>query len=127
LHNVNREAVDRLLPYVTVWGSGLININSAPAEVVEALAEDLDSTLATLIVQQRQRRPFKDIQDLQRVPGMNASILEKLRSSICFVADDATFRIEAVGEAGGLKRTILAWVKKNPARQTVEVIHYQEL
>ncbi|MFC1761584.1 general secretion pathway protein GspK [Planctomycetota bacterium] len=127
LHNVSREAVDRLLPFVTAWGSGLININSAPAQVLEALTEDLDTTLAELIVEQRQRRPFEDLQELERVPGMSVTILQKLQPSICFAAEKPTFRIEAVGQVGGLKRTVLAWAKKNDTTQTVDVIHYQEL
>jgi len=72
------EIVDKLLQYVTVYpqeGESRININTADVLVLQALDPRISQTMAGEIIQ---NRPFKTVQDLDRV-GSFAEIAKELR------------------------------------------------
>jgi general secretion pathway protein K len=72
------EIVDRLLQYVTVFpqeGESRININTADVLVLQALDPRISQTMAGEVIQSR---PFKTVQDLDRV-GSFAEIAKELR------------------------------------------------
>jgi general secretion pathway protein K len=72
------EIVDKLLQYVTIYpqeGESRININTADVVVLQALDPRISQTMAGEIIQ---TRPFKTVQDLDRV-GSFAEIGKELR------------------------------------------------
>ena len=72
------EIIDKLLQYVTVYpqdGESRININTADFMVLQALDPRITQSMAGEIIQSR---PFKTIQDLDRV-GSFAEIAKELR------------------------------------------------
>jgi general secretion pathway protein K len=72
------EIVDKLLRYVTVYpqeGESRVNINTADFLVLQALDPRISQTMAGEIIQSR---PFKTVQDLDRV-GSFAEIAKELR------------------------------------------------
>jgi general secretion pathway protein K len=72
------DIVDKLLQYVTVYpqeGESRININTADVLVLQALDPRISQTMAGEIIQSR---PFKTVQDLDRV-GSFAEIAKELR------------------------------------------------
>jgi general secretion pathway protein K len=115
---VSGETRKGLLEFITVWprtaaagAAGAVNINTAPAEVLEALADDMTPALAAAIVAWRMSpgpdgRPvgFKKAEDLKDVPGL-APIYDQLASSC--VVKAATFEIRARSTVGNVEK---AWV-----------------
>jgi general secretion pathway protein K len=83
----------RLLDYVTIYSDGRININTAPKEVIQSLAENMDSALATAIVDYRKEAKFESLEDLKKVPGMDDEILAEMSEWITFKS--SSFSIEA--------------------------------
>lgn len=72
------EIVEKLLQYVTVYpqeGESRININTADVLVLQALDPRISQTMAGEVIQSR---PFKTVQDLDRV-GSFAEIAKELR------------------------------------------------
>lgn len=63
--------------------SGLVNINSASADQLDALPGVGPSTAQAIIEDRERNGPFKGIEDLMRVSGIGEKKFEKLRSSIC--------------------------------------------
>lgn len=63
--------------------SGLVNINSATADQLDALPGVGPSTAQAIIEDRERNGPFKGIEDLMRVSGIGEKKFEKLRSSIC--------------------------------------------
>lgn len=69
------ETVERLRPFVTVYPNqagaprSLININTAPPQVLVSLSDRIDSGMAARIVEERLRQPFRSMGELSRVPG----------------------------------------------------------
>jgi general secretion pathway protein K len=64
--------LDSLSRLVTVYGNRerKVNANTAPAEVLYALSEEIDETLADDIVSFRKEAPFARVDELRSVPGM---------------------------------------------------------
>lgn len=59
---LSRETIERLRPFVTLLPQPTaVNLNTAPREVIAALADGLDLASAERIVQQRQSQPLKSL------------------------------------------------------------------
>jgi general secretion pathway protein K len=89
-----------LRDYISVYGNGTVNINTAPPIVLQSLSDNLDQGLVNAIVERRQREPFKKMDDLLEVPGITRDHLYFIKK----VADvkSATWRVEAdVGSDNG--------------------------
>ena len=67
IRGVTPAMVDGLRPFVTVFPSRpggvrtLVNVNTAPKEVLMALDGAIDAGLAERIIEERKQRPFKDL------------------------------------------------------------------
>lgn len=65
------EEMEKIRPYVTCFGDGKINVNTADKELLMALHRDISEELAKRIIEKRQESPFKSKGDFINVPGMN--------------------------------------------------------
>lgn len=63
--------IKAISPYVTIYGSGKININTASAAVIESLASQMDQDTAEAIVARAKAQPFQSIDDLKKLPNMD--------------------------------------------------------
>jgi general secretion pathway protein K len=123
---VTAQTYQRLAPYVTVYGDGLINVNVAPKRVIESLCEQMDSALAQVIVDRRQVRPFRSLEELRRVPAMTEPIYQRIRRLATVQPTGGYYRLQATGEVDGARRTVCAVLKNNPGEGMVDVINYRE-
>ncbi|MEO5358071.1 MAG: type II secretion system minor pseudopilin GspK [Nitrospirae bacterium YQR-1] len=94
----------KLLRYVTVYGDGLININTASKEVLIALDEEITSSTAKKIIEYREKTtPFKATSDIQSVATMSdkgAKIMGKI------TVKSSAFLITSVAVLRGIQREI---------------------
>ncbi len=67
-----KEDLNRLLPYLTFFGDGKININTADYVVIKSLHADITESLAKRIIDVRTEKPFETVGDVTRVPGMES-------------------------------------------------------
>ncbi len=65
------EDLEKLKPYVTIYGNGQININTAEKELIMALHKDISAELADRIIERRADKPFKSRGELVAFPQMN--------------------------------------------------------
>lgn len=73
---IEPEVVSRLAPYVEILPDGgtKVNLNTAPAEVLAAVADQLDRASAERLVQVRLRQPFRSVAEAQAlVPNVTLS------------------------------------------------------
>lgn len=109
-----------LREFLTIWPKvpeagatpGAVNINTASAEVLQALSDQMSLPVAEAIVAHRDQpgsdgRPqdFAKPEDLKRVQGMNDGIYTSLQGQIAVKA--STFEIRARGTVGKVEK---AWV-----------------
>jgi len=57
--------------------SELVNLNTVPADLLAGMSDVGPARAEALI----QRRPFRDWDDVERVPGISESIIERLKSA----------------------------------------------
>lgn len=129
--NNNFETLDELLlvkgfkpevfgavsAYLTPYSmDGLVNINTAPKEVLAALSDEMNGELADRIIKKRKEAPFRDRSDIMKVPGFERvgfSLQDRItttsRTFRVFsraTAFDTVREVEAVIQLGG---RVLYW------------------
>ena len=102
-----------LLPlnrYITVYGDGKININTAGLPVLCSLSSDLTESIAADIIEYRNSNLFKSISDLKNVETVSDILYDEISSLITVKSN--IFRIESTGTVGETKETIEAVVMR---------------
>lgn len=113
-----RRTIDRLGKFLTVYSDGLVNINTAPKEVLMALSEEITPEMAERLIERREERPFADASGIRAVNGFETLVFSlqgriKVKSDIFRVRSRAVSKgvvreVEAVVRTGGSKK-ILYW------------------
>lgn len=106
---VDREAYDKVLPYVTIYGGalgkGYININGASVPVLMSLSEEITEEMAQRIVDYREEvGPFEEKGNLSKVAGFEP-LYVGLSDSITVKGSAFRLRVDASLE-DGLTRTV---------------------
>ncbi len=71
VHGITQEIYDELLPHVTALPSNaVLNLNTASAQVLETLGENITQGTGEELVEYREDKPFRIIEDLNKVPSM---------------------------------------------------------
>lgn len=119
------EIVTKLRPYLTLFpdqpGSSLVNINTAPKEVLSALDDGIDDRMAERIMERRRLAPFKTTGELSQVPGME-TIATSLVGKIS--VNGHLFRITSIARVKDTGRGVEAVVRLSGG--TPEILSWQE-
>jgi general secretion pathway protein K len=121
------DLVEALRPdwrnWFTLWSSGSLDLNEAPAELIAAAA-DVSLELAALIPETvcgtdgvrdtDDDSPFKDVNTALDLLGLDASIRPDLAQR--FTVNDTTTRIESTGIADSAKRRISVIVRNRTGK-----------
>ena len=91
--------------YLTVYGDGKININTAPSIVLQSLHPDIDASLAREIVEYRKDHPFKKITDLKEIFGIDNKIYNEISPLIITVKSNS-FSVSSQGALGEARKRI---------------------
>ena len=126
VEGVTPETFERLSDLLTTTGDGSININTAPQTVLECLSEQMDPTLARMILQRRKIRPFANVAELRDMPGMTDNIFQALRNAITTSPKEEHYRVYAQGRVGEHICRIEALMRRNTQTGTVDIILYRE-
>lgn len=112
-----------LVQCLTAFGSGLININTAPKEVLRALsAEMTDEAVTRLDLYRREEKNnLADSAWYSQVPGM--AVLN-IPAGLVSVRSD-TFRITAVGIHGRMMERIVGIVKRETGGRKVKLLSWR--
>jgi hypothetical protein len=117
------ERNESALKYIGLWGSGQVNINTAPRNVLEAVfmfgGDSVE--VAEEIIQRRRIKPFTDINELRGVLSKYSSSIVKCERYITTTSNFFTIRVTAV--SGVAKATAVVAVKKEGGKiETIGVI-----
>ncbi len=117
VRGVTPEVFEKLRPYVTVYSSGLVNINTAPKAVLMALSAgqgetvvgEIDEKTADALIASRQDRPFQNAatlkSDLSAVSPVLGAVYGTMFKNLITVRS-VNFHVRATGDVGGTVRTI---------------------
>ncbi len=103
IKGIDERIYARLRPFLTIWGDGMVNINTASKEVLMGLHEDITAELADRIISYRSRTPFDNPAQITQVSGME-TIGIALQGRIS-ARSDAYF-IQVTGKCEGVKRIV---------------------
>jgi len=117
----------RLRPYLTCVSDGRIDLNTAPKLIVQSLSEQMDATVAEMIVRHRTHLPLTSLGDLRRVPGTTDNLSGSIRNLITFDPTEQFYRVRVQAAVQEHRCTIEALLRKNPQASTVDILYYQEL
>ncbi|MBM4137462.1 MAG: general secretion pathway protein GspK, partial [Nitrospira sp.] len=98
---IGGENYKKLLPYVTIYGNGLININGAEIPVLMSLHDSITKEMAERVVRYRETTPFEVKGNITRVTGF-----ESIGLSLPITAKGTAFRIISTATEGNIKRVI---------------------
>ncbi len=76
---VSGEVKVGLKDVLSPYSDGKVNINTASIYVLTALDDDIDEALASSIIEYRKENPFKNVNDLIKVDGMNSDIIYRIK------------------------------------------------
>jgi general secretion pathway protein K len=119
---ISRETYDKLVPYVTIYGSGVININGAEVPVLMSLSDAVDRDMAERVVQYRGNIPFQDVSDIVKVAGfetIGASLMGRI------TVKGNMFRVVATATDGGIRKIVESVLEVSGGNPVV--IYWKEL
>lgn len=97
---IDRDSYEKLLPYVTIYGNNLININSADIPALMSLSSSITKEIAERIVNYRENTSFIQLNDIFNVSGIGIGVI----SSSCCDVSGSVFRVISTAESHGIKR-----------------------
>ncbi len=100
------------LKYIGMWGSGKVNVNTAPRQVLEAVfafgGDEVE--IAEAVIQRRCSKPFKTIEDLRQSLLEYSVSIGKAERFLTTASNFFTIKVTAV--SGSAKASAIAAVKK---------------
>ncbi|OGR15405.1 MAG: hypothetical protein A2559_04105, partial [Deltaproteobacteria bacterium RIFOXYD2_FULL_66_9] len=114
VRGVTDEVFEKLRPFVTVSSSGLVNINTAPKEVLMSLSAGtdlneggaIDASTADEIIAYRQDHPFTTASQIGNVSPFLRDLFARTLVRTLVDVRSTYFHVRSSGDVGGTVRTI---------------------
>lgn len=114
VRGVTSEVFEKLRPFVTVSSSGMVNINTAPKEVLMSLSAGtdlagggaIDAKTADEIIQYRKDHPFTNTSQLGNVSPFLRDLYARTLIRNIVDVQSMYFHVRSSGDVGGTVRTI---------------------
>ena len=106
------EDFGKVRDLISVTPGVQININTAPAEVLQSAG--LSASVASLIVEKRGREPFDSREKINAFPGMDTATASMLGIT------GNSFRVQSTATVGGYTKQVEAVITRNAAGFTVQ-------
>ena len=94
----------------TIYSSGKINLNTAPAVVLGALSDQMDESLVQAILDYRSRSRFDSVETLQKIAGMTDRVYHEIEDKL--VDEGLYYSVWVEGKSGRTSIQVGAIVKK---------------
>ncbi len=102
IKGIDKETFDKISPYLTVYGSGKININTAKLPVLYSLSSDMNEQLAKEIIDSRESMPFENTDIIGNIVGLG--IKGQIKDKIIYKSFN--FRVTATATVDEITRVI---------------------
>lgn len=97
VYRFGEDGEKSLLDFLTIYGDGTVNINTAPPEILQSLDEGIDSIVADAIVEYRREEDFLTIEDLKKVSAVDGGLFDRIKGLIN--VKSSYFTIETTGRS----------------------------
>ena len=116
------KVVKALKPYVTIHTDGLININTAPVEVIMALDKQITQDMAETVISEREKSPIKSVTELRDIPGFSI-VAVGLRKKVS--VKSSKFGLTSRANVGGSVRVVEAVILQSSGVEPT-VLYWRE-
>ena len=114
MRGVTADVFEKLLPFVTVSSSGMVNINTAPKEVLMSLSAGtdmaeggaIDAKTADEIIEYRKDHPFTTASQIGNVSPFLRDLYARTLIRNLVDVRSTYFHVRSSGDVGGTVRTI---------------------
>lgn len=128
LRGVDEKVFETILPYVTVHGSGKININTAPPDILICLARGEDTEFESLvdqaavseILEYRVEVPFEKPEDLSKVSSSMEELYRKTRIRDAITTTSRAFTVYIESTVGSTSSTMVSKLERN-GKKVIEI------
>lgn len=103
IDGIDEDIFKTLKPFITIYGNGMININTAEVPVLVSLSDEMTKTLAEKIIYYREIMPFKNKADIVKVSGLEAI---GIRIQDRITVESSCYRIFTKANVNGITRII---------------------
>jgi general secretion pathway protein K len=112
-----------LIDYITVFGDGKINVNTAPYYLLLSLSDNLDEVEISQIVEKRKDIAFKSINDFKIIGGIDDEVFESIKSILTVKTN--IFCVIGIGRVGDIEKYVIGYVRRDG--NTIKVLEYKKL
>ena len=112
-----------LVQYITVYGDGLININTAPKMVLRSLSSNISSEMADRMDEYRKKdgNDLSNVSWYRQVPGFsNVTINAGL-----ITVNSSYFKVVAVGSMKNMTQNVSGVIRKIAGRKSFQIITWR--
>jgi general secretion pathway protein K len=113
VRGVTQEVFERVRPFLTVYSSGKINLNTAPKQILMALSAGQDlgeitESTADEIIEYRKEKPFEKIDEIRNVKESLYEVLihQAVERRNLLTVQSTAFHVRSTGEFTGTARVI---------------------
>lgn len=103
IRGIDEKSYNTLLPYVTIYGNGLININGAAVPVLMSLSDGINKEMAQRIVSYRESTPFERAEGIMKIAGfeiVGTSLMGRI------TVKGGAFHIVATASSAGVHKSV---------------------
>ena len=108
VRGIDKDTFKRLSNYLTVYGSGKVNVNSASKELLLALSEQMDETAVDSIIE---NRPIKRLEDIKNLPGFTQELYFLIKPLITNRCN--YFKMEVTASYGDSTASLVVFTDRN--------------
>ncbi len=116
-----------LKQFLTVYGPGEVDVNSADPLLLQSLSPRITPALAQRIVNQRKDKPFTSLAQLQTFAGLSPASAQALARWVTINPEQAYYTVRSSVTVGNCKQAILATLERHAADQSVTILLYREI
>jgi len=106
-----------ILRFITIHSDGKINVNTAPAEVLQSLDPGMDESIVEDIIARRIEEPFKAVADVQEAAGMDGELFQRIQGFLSVKSSTFSITLDAV--CGDVNSIVRAVVTRNKEKAPV--------
>ncbi len=112
---------------LTVYGEGRIDLNQAPALVLQSLSEQVDPAQIQLILKRRAIKPFESVGELREAAGVDEAVASRLAQRVVVNPDKRYYRVVCEARTGDVAQSVEAILEYHRNQDKVRTLEYREL
>ncbi|MGE4158275.1 MAG: general secretion pathway protein GspK [Planctomycetota bacterium] len=110
-----------LIPNLTLFASGKINLNTAPGCVIMGAHKDIETSMASSLVDGRRNKPYRNMEEAQRAAGNP----DKVKLGDLFSLSSNQFILEMEADLAGIRTRREVWIERSGGRCSVVKVEYR--